>query len=168
MVSNTMVDAHVRQTEVMTEWMREYKQLDDEGRQIMAGKYFPTIKYKMKSGVIVEEVESTKVLLKYWRLFLDTSDSKYVSPERDWYTKEKPHSAWIAIYNWLVSEGYVYPDSAAGNRSHQWVGESYNHLKASWQMAGRHLVDMGKVDRIAKTIDRQYAADDGLEGLNDG
>ena len=160
MVTGHYVESHIRQTDAMTDWMQEWNKMDDSGRQIMSGKFFPTIKYKLKEGVISEEFESTKVLIGLWRKFLETSDSQYVSPQRDWVTKEMPPSAWLAIFGHLVREGYAYDQTASGNHSHMWVGESYNHLSAQWRMAGRKLIDMGKAERIAAAIDRNYAAND--------
>ena len=93
--------------------------------------------------------ENTQVSIELFRLFLQTSNDRYISPRRDWYTVEQPEWAWIEIEGWLEDHDKIVSDSAAGSHSWLWKGNSYQHLVAYW-MAGRKLIDMS---------DRVYAYD---------
>jgi hypothetical protein len=118
---------------VMTEWMDSFARLpDDEARAAVAFE-FPTMRYRMKRGVVREMFEDTNVPTEMFRLFLSTSDERYISPKRDWYTAEKPEWAWLEIQGWLEENGYVLKDSAAGNHSWLWKGNGYRHMIAYWR-----------------------------------
>lgn len=136
-----VAEEYYRSVEVVTDFMREFGKLDDEARAAVAFR-FPAVRYHMKSGLVRGYFEDTNVPMETFRLFLQTSNDKYISPRRDWYTAEKPEWAWIEIYDWLVENDKIYPDSASGNVGHLWRGNSYQHLTAYW-MAGRRIVDTG-------------------------
>lgn len=123
----------------MTELAKAYGQLDDEGRAAFAFQ-FPTMRYRMKRGDVREFFEDTNVPIKMFHEFLKTSNAKYISPERDWNSNNKPRWAWLEIKEHLEGQGYVQPESAAGSHSWLWVGESWEHLTAYWG-AGIHLND---------------------------
>lgn len=125
---------------VMVDWMIAFGKLDDEARAAVAFQ-FPTMRYKMKRGEIRGMFEDTNVPMEMFREFLKTSNSKYISPRRDWYTAEKPEWAWLEIKDWLEGQEYIIPDSAAGSHSWLWKGSAWDHLKAYWG-AGLKLVDM--------------------------
>lgn len=128
---------------VMSYWMDSFARLpDDEARAAVAWE-FPTMRYHMKRGTVRAMFEDTNVPMEMFRIFLQTSNAKYISPQRDWFTKEMPEWAWIEIYSWLVEHDKVIPDSAAGNTSHLWVGSSFQQLAAYW-MAGRRVVNMNE------------------------
>jgi len=126
--------------EIMTEFARAIGQLDDEARAMMAFE-FPHMRYRMKRGEIREFFENTNVPMETFRLFLHLSNSKYISPRRDWYTTEKPEWAWMEIQEYLQANGYIIPDSAAGSHSWLWNGSAWEHLKAYWG-AGLHVREM--------------------------
>jgi len=128
-----------RRVEVMTNWMTEFGKLDDEARAAVAFA-FPTLRYKMKRGEVREMFEDTNVPMELFKLFLKTSNSKYISPRRDWFTTDKPEWAWLEIRQWLQDNEYIKRDSAAGNHSWLWDGNAWDHLKAYWG-AGLHLVE---------------------------
>jgi hypothetical protein len=133
---------------LMVDWMIAFGSLDDEARAAVAFT-FPTMRYRMKRGEVRGMFEDTSVPIEMFRLFLQTSNSKYISPERDWTTAEKPPWAWLEIKKWLEENEHIIPDSAAGSHSWLWNGNAHQHLAAYW-MAGRKLVDMS---------DRVYAQD---------
>jgi len=126
--------------EVMTDWMREFVKLDDEGRAAVAF-VFPYMRYRMKRGVVREYFEDTNATIEQFRLFLKTSNDRYISPKRDWQSADMPEWAWLEIQGWLQDHDYILADSAAGSHSWLWKGEAYKHLMAYW-MAGRRVENM--------------------------
>lgn len=122
------------------DWMREFASLDDEGRAAVAF-VFPKIRYRMKRGVVRECFEDTNVPMEMFRLFLRLSNSKYISPRRDWFTQDKPQWAWLEIFEYLKSNNFIVPDSAAGQHSWLWNGNAWEHLNAYWG-AGLHVPEM--------------------------
>ena len=123
-----------------TDWMEKFALLDDEGRAAVAF-MFPRIRYKMKHGVVREYWEDTNVSMETFRLFLHLSNSKYISPRRDWYTSDKPAWAWLEIFEWLRANNFIVPDSAAGSHSWLWNGNAWEHLNAYWG-AGLHVPEI--------------------------
>ena len=138
-----------RRVEVMTEFANAIGKLDDEARAMMAFE-FPHMEYHMKRGEVRAMFENTQVSIELFRLFLQTSNDRYISPRRDWCTTDQPEWAWIEIKGWLEAHDKIVPDSAAGPHSWLWKGNSYQHLHAYW-MAGRKLINMS---------DRIYAQDE--------
>lgn len=122
------------------EWMDKFSRLDDEGRAAVAF-MFPKIRYKMKRGIVREYWEDTNVPMEMFRLFLHLSNSKYISPRRDWFSQEKPQWAWLEIQEWLLKNNYIVPDSAAGSHSWLWNGNAWEHLNSYWG-AGLHVPEM--------------------------
>lgn len=137
-------DSHLSTWENFAE---TFGKLDDEARATM-GFMFPKIRYTMKRGEVRANFEDTNVSIDLFRLFLQTSNDKYISPRRDWYTKEKPEWAWVEIYEWLKEHDRIVPDSASGSVSWLWNGNSYKHLMAYW-MSGRKPVNMNPVKAYA-------------------
>jgi hypothetical protein len=135
----TAYDSHITTCENYAE---VFGKLDDEARAAM-GFLFPKMRYVMKRGIVREEFEDTGLSIELFRVFLQTSNDKYISPRRDWYGKGRPESAWVTIFKWLEERDYVIPDTAAGSHSWLWKGNAYKHLCAYW-MAGRKPVDMGE------------------------
>ena len=129
-----------RRVEVMTDWMNAFAKLDDEGRAAVAFS-FPMMRYRMKKGEVREMFEDTNATIEHFRLFLKTSNDRYISPRRDWQTTERPAWAWDEIESWLEANGYILPDSAAGQHSWLWKGNAWRHLMAYW-LAGRNIADM--------------------------
>lgn len=141
------------QTREQTDWMIAYGKLDEEGRAVM-GFHFPTMRYRMKKGDLLEMFEDTNVPAEMFHEFLRTSNAKSISPERDWNSKEKPRWAWLEIEEFLEEEGYIKPDSWAGSHSWLWHGESWNHLKAYWR-AGIKLRSTN--EPVMGELGREYA-----------
>lgn len=139
-----VLEAINRRVSVMTDFIHAFAKLDDEGRAAVAFE-FPSMRYHMKKGVVREYFEDTNVSLETFRLFLQTSNEKYISPEREWNSAEKPRWAWLEIKGWLVTQGYVIEDSYAGNHSWLWRGNSYRHLMAYW-LAGRKVLNLSEVE----------------------
>lgn len=129
-----------RRVEVMTDFANAISKLDDEARAMMAFE-FPHMRYHMKRGEVRPYFEDTHVPIGMFKLFLQTSDQKYISPRRYWYTTEQPEWAWLEIKGWLEDQDMIVPDSAAGSHSWLWKGNSWEHLKAYWG-AGLKLRDM--------------------------
>jgi len=119
-----------------------YGKLDEESRAAL-GFQFPYLRYRMKKGRIGEYFEDTNATIEHFRLFLLTGNDRYISPKRDWYTKEQPEWAWLEIQDWLENNDYILADSAAGQHSWLWKGNAYKHLCAYW-LAGRQLHDYNK------------------------
>lgn len=128
----------------MTSFAVAFSKLDDEGRAAMAFQ-FPMMRYEMKRGRVRAMFEETGVTIEQFRLFLQTSNRKYISPEREWCTSEKPRAVWIEIKDWLEANDRIIIDSAAGSHSWLWKGNSYNHLMAYW-MSGRTLTNLNMVE----------------------
>ena len=135
-----ILEAANRRVDVITEWMKQFSRLDEEARAAVAFQ-FPTVRYRMRRGHVREMFEDTNVTIEQFRLFLQTSNGKYISPERDWNSKEKPRDVWTEIKDWLEGMDYIISDSAAGSHSWLWKGNAYNHLMAYW-MSGRNLKDL--------------------------
>lgn len=131
------IKAYDERIEKMIELARLYGAMDEEARQAFAFQ-FPSMQYKMRRGEVRAFFEDTQVPIETFRLFLQTSNDRYISPRRDWYTSDQPEWAWIAIKDWLEMHDKILPDSAAGPHSWLWKGNSYQHLHAYW-MAGRLL-----------------------------
>lgn len=125
---------------VMSEFASTIYKLDDEARAMMAFE-FPHLRYRMKGGEVREYFEDTNATIELFREFMKDSNSKYISPERNWGSTEKPRWAWVEIKNWLQENGHIIPDSAAGSHSWLWNGNAYQHLYAYW-MAGRKIKNM--------------------------
>lgn len=128
-----ILKAYDEHWEVLAQFAETYGRLDEEGRAAL-GFMKPTMRYKMKRGTVREMFEDTNATAEHFREFLRTSNSRYISPRRDWTTADKPSWAWDEIKAWLDKWNYVVPDSAAGSHSWLWSGDSFNHLKAYWGM----------------------------------
>lgn len=133
MVSDAIND----RARVMIDFANAIANLDDEARAMMAFE-FPTMQYHMKRGEVRAYFEGTNVPIELFREFLKTSNNKYISPRRDWSTRDKPEWAWLEIKEWLQANGKIVPDSAAGSHSWLWRGRSYEFMSQYW-MAGREL-----------------------------
>lgn len=127
-----------RQTQATIDFMDAFGRLDDEARAAVAFQ-FPSIRYRMRRGELRQMFEDTNVTIDKFRLFLQNSNNRYISPEREWNSKEKPRWVWMEIRGWLEANGYVVADSAAGSHSWLWTEGSYQRLFAYW-MAGRKPV----------------------------
>jgi hypothetical protein len=141
-------DSHINTWE---NFLDTFAKADEEARTAM-GFVFPKIRYTLKRGELRSEFENTGVPIEIFREFMTGSNDKYISPRRDWYTREKPEWAWIAIYQWLVDHGKVAPDSAAGNVSQLWIGNAYKQMYAYW-MAGRRVTNLGIPDKVVYASD---------------
>jgi len=159
LVVNTNVEAAIRQDEAATAFglMLAHPNMTDEKLQMLAGR-FPKLRYRMTRGEVRAFFESTKVPISKFKLFLETSNKDFISPERNWNTAEMPREIWLEIFHWLESNDKIIPDSAAGSHSWRWIGKSYQQMCAYW-MSGRHLVDLNKVERIAAQYDKQVEND---------
>jgi hypothetical protein len=122
----------------MESFASTYAKLDEEARAALGFK-FPELRYRMRRGQVGEYFEDTSATIEQFRLFLKTSNDKYISPERDWNSKEMPRGVWMDIKEWLEGEGYILEDSAAGSHSWLWKGNAYRHLMAYWMAGGRRL-----------------------------
>ena len=141
-----------------TDWMNKFALLDDEGRAAVAF-MFPRIRYKMKRGIVREYWEDTNVPMETFKLFLHQSNSKYISPRRDWYTQEKPQWAWLEIQGWLLENNFIVSDSAAGSHSWLWNGNAWEHLNAYWG-AGLHVPEMRDMHVFSTTPPQQQEVGD--------
>jgi len=165
LIVQTNVSAAIRQDEAAAAFglMLAHPNMTDEKLEILASR-FPKLRYRMARGEVRALFESTKVPVKLFKLFMQTSNQKYISPQRDWVTKEMPPHVWEEIYTWLVNNGKIIPDSATGSSSHLWIGNSYQHMMAYWG-AGRKLADLNasgaeEAERVARAYDQQH---DGFE-----
>lgn len=134
-------DDHI---EVMEQFARTYGALSDEARAAMAFQ-FPAMRYRIRRGKVREYFEDTNVTIEQFRLFLQDSNRRYIAPERNWNSAERPRGAWLEIKEWLEVNEYIQPDSAAGSHSWLWEGNSYDHLMAYW-MAGHRLQDLSEME----------------------
>ena len=125
-----------------TDWMEEFGKLDDEGRAAVAF-VFPQVRYRMKRGEVRGMFEDTNVPIEMFRLFLQTSNDRYISPERDWSSADMPRWVWLEIFEWLDAQDYIVRESAAGSHSWLWKGNAYQHLMAYW-MAGRRVENISR------------------------
>jgi hypothetical protein len=141
-------DQHIT---AISDFVQSFANADDETRRA-AGFAFPTMRYVMKRGIVRGELEDTGVPVEIFRLFLATSNDRYISPRRDWFTKDKSEADWIAIYQWLLEKDYIIADSAAGSVSWLWKGNAYRHLMAYW-MAGRSPSNMNPTTVYAQDVE---------------
>jgi hypothetical protein len=128
--------------ERQTRFAEVFNMLDEEARRALAFQ-FPSMRYHMKRGIVRPYFENTEVPIEMFRHLLQTSNDKYVSPRRDWYTAERPEWAWLEIMTWLEENDKIVPDSAAGSHSWLWKGTAYQQLMAYW-MAGRKIANMNE------------------------
>lgn len=135
-----VIETNNRRADAASRFAEAIGKLDDEARAMVAFE-FPTLRYHMKRGEVRQMFEDTNVPIEKFRLFLQTSNSRYISPLRDWCTAEKPEWMHNEIRLWLEGREMVIRDSAAGSHSWLWSGNSYQHLMAYW-MAGRELADL--------------------------
>lgn len=140
MLWRIIVRTHDDHIEVMERFARTYGALSDEARAAMAFQ-FPALRYRIRRGKVREFFEDTNVPIEQFRLFLQDSNRKYIAPERNWNTAERPRAAWTEIKEWLESGEHILPDSAAGSHSWLWEGNSYDHFIAYW-LAGRQIRDL--------------------------
>lgn len=146
---------------VMTYWMDSFAKLDDDGKMAVTFQ-FPTIRYHMRRGVPHPYWRDTGVKMEHLQLFLEDSDKKQISPERNWNSAKKPRSVWLEIKTQLEDDGMVELDSAAGSHSWLWIGDSYQHMLAWWKV-GRHIKDDTEIGMSGPT--RQYASETEGEDL---
>jgi len=137
-----VLQAYDARMEKMIELARLYSNMDTEARQAFSFQ-FPSMQYHMKHGEVRAYFEDTNVPIEMFRLFLQTSNDRYISPERDWGSKEMPRWAHEEIRLWLEGNDKIIRDSAAGSHSWLWKGNSYKHLMAYW-MSGRNVQDMNE------------------------
>lgn len=92
--------------------------------------HVPSLRLIATRGKVQTLFEDTNVSADHFRLFLMDSGKTpgFTVPRRDWDTAERPRWAWDEIYEWLVRHDRVMPDSAAGSKSYQWRGTSYQNL----------------------------------------
>jgi hypothetical protein len=137
-----LVEERVRVIESMTRFAIAFGKLDDEARAALAFQ-FPTMRYRIRRGQPRQMFEDTNVSIETFRIFLQTSNRKYISPERDWNSHQMPRDDWTEIRDWLQANDYIVPDSASGSHSWLWAGNSYDHLMAYW-LAGRTIPDLNE------------------------
>lgn len=120
--------AEVRKTyETATNFAEKLAALDPDQYRAL-GIRFPMLRIEYR-GQPITTVEDSGVTLKHFRAFLDDSDFRQVSPERNWASREKPRSVWRKIMAWLQENDFIYPNSAAGSHSWLWKGESRKLLQ---------------------------------------
>lgn len=142
-----ILDGLDRHTDTITRFMESFSKLDDEAR-IATAFAFPAMRYRMKRGKVREFFEDTNVPIEMFRLFLTDSNDRYIAPERNWNTSDRPRWAWIEIKEYLESNKYIIADSASGSHSWLWSGNSYRHLMAYW-MAGREIMNMDQAEAVS-------------------
>lgn len=130
--------------ERMESFARTFATLDEEGRAAFSFQ-FPTMRYRIRRGRVREMFEDTQVTMEQFRLFLQDSTRRAIAPERNWNSTERPRAAWLEVKDWLETNDYILPDSAAGSHSWLWYGNSYDHLMAYW-MSGRKVPDLSEME----------------------
>jgi hypothetical protein len=159
----------------MAIFIEHLSKLNSDQMEVL-GYQFPHIRYQSHGRVAKPMFENTDVPMGMLHEFLRDSNDYYVSPQRNWFTAEKPEWAWIRIYKWLVDHKMVIADSAAGNTSHHWIGESYKRMMSDYWMAGRIVADLNgtgekifnepEAEEVAPAMSQQvYAYDNPLPHL---
>ena len=106
---------------------------------------FPHLRIRWK-GKPIKFFEDTQATMEEFERFMRDSNTRQISPERNW-SSGPDRRAWREIVEWLIEQGYIYRDSAAGNHSWLWRGAMHAHL---WQRyiegTERTLADLNEVD----------------------
>ena len=106
---------------------------------------FPHLRIRWK-GKPIHFFEDTQATMDEFERFMRDSNTRQISPERNW-SSGPDRRAWREIVEWLIEQGYIYRDSAAGNHSWLWRGAMHAHL---WQRyiegTERTLADLNEVD----------------------
>lgn len=100
--------------------------LDQDQYQAL-GIAFPVLRIHW-NGQPVQLIEDSDFTLEDFRRFMDDSDFRQISPERNW-SSGRDRRTWLRIKNWLELKEYIHPVSAVGNHSWLWKGNIYMHLK---------------------------------------
>lgn len=87
---------------------------------------FPHIRIRWK-GKPIKFFEDTSATMEDWERFLDDSNWKQISPERNW--KGADLRKWEQIKGWLEEHNFIIRDSAAGQHSWLWRGNMYSILR---------------------------------------
>ena len=142
-----ILEGYTAYNESITEFAIALSKLDHQGRE-MLGFQFPNMRYVMERGVVNPTFENTGVHIDLFREFMLTSKPEYISPERDWCTSEKPHSAWVKIADYLIENGDVSPNSAMGNKSLLWKSRSVYRRYCAYWVKGREIPDLNDVEAV--------------------
>ena len=89
---------------------------------------FPHIRIKW-TGKPLKFFEDTDITLEDFECFMQDSDGRQISPERNW-ANGPDRRKWQMIKDWLEAKEYIYSQSASGNHSWLWRGDMYRIL---WQ-----------------------------------
>jgi hypothetical protein len=117
------IEAANERWRVLTEYITALSQISGE---LWPHLKAPLVNYVQReySGDLWEGV----VPFEYFEYFLRTSKPDFISPERDWHSKDYPHGVWLTIYNKLNEFKYVRPGTAAGSHSQRWAPGAWDEL----------------------------------------
>ena len=120
--------------------------LDPSDRDAL-GIQFPSLRLRW-TGQPVIFFEDTDATQSDFERFMRDGNGYQISPMRHWSTGPQRHK-WESIRDWLISNQYIYADSAAGSHSWLWRGDMYRVL---WQryMETDNLPDLTQLESQAE------------------
>lgn len=138
-----VLDGYTSYNESLADIALALSKLDQQGRE-MLGYAFPTMRFVMERGMVKQKFEDTGVDVDLFIEFMASSKETYISPERDWFTSDKPHWAWEKIVDFLISNGDIIPESAAGPKSHLWKSRAVYQRYCAYWLKGRKLANLNE------------------------
>lgn len=96
----------------------EIKEMNPEQWQAL-GIRFPELRIRYH-GKPISYIEDTDIRSEWMKQFLDDSDEYQFAPERLYGEGTQARKQWMLVRDFLISEGYLIDQSAAGNHSWLW------------------------------------------------
>lgn len=134
---------YIEKIRAQTGFADQLSRLDADQWQAL-GIRFPVIRIHWQ-GKPIQLFEDTGVRMEDFFQFMDNSNPKYVSPERNWANGPRRRT-WHQLMQWLKENNFVYPDSASGNRSWLWRGSAYNVLRERYMYSTAKVAEIPEVD----------------------
>jgi hypothetical protein len=132
--------------ETISHVAEQISKLDPDRWQAL-GIQFPQLRVKW-TGEPITFFEDTGATYIEFERFMQDSDGRTISPERNWSTGPE-RRRWQMIKDWLESRQYIYAESAAGNHSWLWRGDMYRILWQRYINAHDHVIsDLNEVERV--------------------
>lgn len=140
---------YIELVQAWTAFADQLSRLDADQWQVL-GIRFPVLRIHWQ-GKPVQLFEDTGVRLEYFIQFMDNSNAKYVSPERNWANGPRRRT-WQQLMTWLETNNFVYPDSASGNRSWLWRGNAYDILRERYMYSNAKVAEMPEAEDFARAV----------------
>jgi hypothetical protein len=125
--------------DAVTRLAEQLSRLDQDQWRAL-GIAFPTLRIHW-DGTPTQLLEDSDITLDEFARFMKDSNPHQISPERNW-SNGRERRTWLRIKTWLESCGYIKQQSAAGNHSWLWIGNSFYTLRERY-LAAKPLPNLG-------------------------